>query len=607
MTEAIETNEGKTPQKSTASTRSLMRLLPFARPYLWHFIAVVALVIVYNTSNVLQPYLVKVAIDNDISTAHPNFHGVLIVSLLYVGIVLVGVLANYAQIMLLQYAGQSIIRNIRNHLFAHIESLTMRFFDNNTIGKLVTNISSDTETVSQFFTNFFLSLIRDGLSIVMIVFAMFRLNAVIAGESMVVLPIIFVISLLFRRRLRNAYQTTRWRLSNIVSFLAENLAGMRITQIFHQEVRQGRQFDRLNTLHYQANTREYGISVMFNRTFELLGNASVAAIAWVGGLAVLHHAILFGTLYAFISYIRNFFQPINSITQQWNTVQSSMVAADRLGSVLAVSADVQDNPAPVTKPDGDVQGNIRFENVSFGYDEQRLVLRNIDFEVEPGEFVGFVGATGAGKSSIMSLLIRFYDVTSGRILLDGTDIRDYRQEDLHRYMGLVQQDVYLFSGTVVDNIRLFRDEISVETVRRAAEMVGADQVIRRLPQGYHTFLHGKGANLSTGERQLISFARVVALNPKVLILDEATANLDSQTEAMVQQGLKAVSENRTTLVIAHRLSTIRHAHRIYVISKGRIVEQGNHQELLAYGGLYRNLHEKSGIEDTPYDVLHLKA
>ncbi|QQE81385.1 ABC transporter ATP-binding protein [Alicyclobacillus sp. SO9] len=583
--------------RAAVGFRSLTRLLPFARPYTWHFIAVLVLVAIFNISNVLQPYLVKVAIDSDISTKHPNLHGVILISLLYIGVVLAGVLANYGQIMLLQYAGQNVIRSIRMHLFEHIERQAMKFFDRNAIGSLVTNISSDTETVSQFFTNFFLSMIRDGMSIVMIIVAMFELNVPIAAESMVILPIIFLISLFFRRRLRKAYQTTRTRLSNIVSFLAENLAGMRITQIFHQEARQRKKYQALNRAHFDANIHEYGLSVMFNRTFELFGNISVAAIAWIGGLSVLHHAILFGTLYAFISYIRQFFQPINAITQQWNTLQSSMVAAERLGGVLSVQPEVVDPENPMVKTDDEIAGTVSFHNVSFGYSSDRLVLKDIDFTVNRGEFIGFVGATGAGKSSIMSLLIRFYDVTSGVILLDGTDIRQFRQADLHRYIGLVQQDVYLFTGTVVDNIRLFRSDITEEAVIHAAKTVGAHDIIQRLPQGYRTQLYAKGANLSMGERQLISFARVVALNPKVLILDEATANLDSQTEELVQKGLQAVSKDRTTLVIAHRLSTIRHADRILVLDKGRVVEQGTHHELLAKQGLYRDLHEKSGIED----------
>ncbi|KPV42594.1 ABC transporter ATP-binding protein [Alicyclobacillus ferrooxydans] len=591
-------------KRPSASFQSLLRLLPYAKPFRMHFILVMVLVVIFNGTNVLQPWLVKVAIDRDLSTANPQIHGLVVISALYVGSVVIGVVANYFQILVLQFSGQSIIRTIRLDLFRHIERQSMGFFDTNAIGRLVTNVSSDTETVSQFFTNFFLSMIRDGLSLVMIVVAMFELNVRIASYAMVLIPLLFLISLLFRKQLRQRYQRTRTRLSNIVAFLAENLAGIRIIQIFHQEKRQARHFNVLNTAHREANVAEYQLSVIFNRTFELLGNAAVAAIVWIGGIAVLHHTILFGTLYAFISYIRQFFQPINSITQQWNTLQSSMVAADRIGQVLMVEPTVVDPPQPAVVSDEELEGQVEFRNVSFGYKADRPVLRHIDFTVRPGQLIGVVGATGAGKSSVMSLLTRFYDPNEGQIVIDGMDIRRLSQVDLHRIVGLIQQDVYLFSGTIADNIRIFRQEISDDEVVEAARMVGAHEMISRLPQGYQTMLYGKGANLSMGERQLIAFARIVALNPRILILDEATANLDSQTEELVSQGLQAVSHNRTTLVIAHRLATIRSADLILVLDKGRIVERGTHESLLALGGLYADLHAKSGIEYKPEETVH---
>jgi ATP-binding cassette subfamily B multidrug efflux pump len=585
--------------RASANMRSLAKLLPFARPYLWQFLIVVGLVIVYNTTSVLQPYLVKIAIDSDISGPRPHPGGLMTIGVFYVSLVAVGLAANIAQMLLLQNAGQRVIRQIRIALFTHIERQGMQFFDENPIGRLVTNVSNDTETVSQFFTNFFLSIIRDGLSIVMIVATMFELDVHIAAYCMLLLPVIFLVSLIFRRRQRNAYQVTRTRLSNVIAFLAENLAGMRMTQIFHQETRQARHFEERNDGHRRANVREYGISMMFNRSLDLLGNLAVAAVVWLGGGAVLDHAILFGTLYAFISYVRNFFAPINSITQNWNTVQASMVSAERIGRVLGTQSRIVDPEEPVTLER--VRGQVEFRDVHFAYKPGEPVLKGISFTIEPGLFVGFAGATGAGKSSLMSLLTRFYDVTRGAVMLDGVDIRSFRQSDLHRYVGMVQQDLQLFTGTVADNIRLFRPEITDRAVEAAARAVGAHDAIMRLPKGYETHLYAKGANLSMGERQLISFARIIAFNPRVLILDEATASLDSQTEEWVQNGLRSVARERTTLVIAHRLSTIRGADRIYVLDKGRIAESGTHGELVAKRGLYAGMLEGKPRRTDPLD------
>ncbi len=578
--------------KSQNNIQSLLRLLPYAKPYWLQFVLVFLLVVIFNATSVLQPYLVKVAIDNDIAISHPDLKGLLMIGGVYIGIVIIGVFSNIFQMLLLQYTGQKIIRKIRIDLFSHIEHQGMDFFDKNAIGRLVTNISSDTETVSQFFTQFFLSMIRDGLSIIMIVIVMFELDVRIAWMCMIVIPIIFVISMLFRDWLRDAYQSTRTKLSNIVAFLAENLAGMRIIQIFHQEQQQADHFESLNTLHRKANINEYGISVLFNRVLELIGNLAVAAVVFIGGNAVLHHVILFGTLYAFISYIRQFFQPINAITQQWNTLQSSMVAADRIGKVLMVKSKIQNPPEAISIVN--VKGKIEFRQVDFGYHQDELILKNVSFVIEPGQFVGFVGATGAGKSTIMSLLTRQYDPVAGEILLDDVGIQQLSLADLHRYIGMVQQDLQLFTGTISDNIRLFRPDISDETIQHAAKAVGVHRIIDRLPNHYQTWLYAKGANISMGERQLLSFARMIALDPRVLILDEATASLDSQTEEMVQTGLHKLTATRTTMVIAHRLSTVRHADVIFVLDHGQIIEKGTHEELIQKNGLYTRLHENAG-------------
>ncbi len=584
------------------SRSALRQLLTYAIPHRRQFVLVVALVMVYIATQVMQPWLVKIVIDRDLIARHPHFRSILSVGLLYLGVTVAGLFANFTQNRRLQWTGQNIVRDIRNDLFNHIESLSMRFMDTHEVGRLITNVSSDTNQVSQFFTNFLLSLIQDGMTVIFIMAAMLLLDWRIALVSFVVIPIIVLISVLFRKKLRENYQYTRSRYSRLIGYTAENLSGMRITQIFHQGQKQFKRHTDLNQRYTEGNINEYRWSVRFNRTFQALGNLAVALMMWVGGSAVVHHTIQVGVLYAFVSYVQRFFQPINSLTQNWNTLQTSMVSAERIGGVLLARPEITDPPVPValsadTVGAPTVEGEVAFHHVSFGYAAEQMVLKDIDFVVPPRSFVGLVGQTGAGKSTLMGLLARFYDVQAGQITIDGTDIRDLRQADLHRVVAIVQQEVNLFFGTVADNIRMFRTDISDEQVRQAAEVAGIDQFIRQLPGGYHSWIRSQGTNLSLGQRQLLAFARALALNPKVLILDEATASLDSATEQMLQRGLTRVAAGRTTLVIAHRLSTIRDADIIYVMDQGRIAERGNHHELMKRGGIYATLVGQSVPDD----------
>ncbi|MDB5085436.1 MAG: transporter [Bacilli bacterium] len=571
------------------------KIVGYAKPHRFTFLFIFICTLFGISSDLLQPYLMKVAIDNDLTNARNDLHFLFLIAGIYLGLSVISLVFTYIQNNLLQYAGQNIVARIRKDLFHHISTMSMSFFDKNAIGSLVTNESSDTETISQFFTQVMLSMMRDGVMLIMIIVLMFKLDVKLAEYSLVLIPIIGGIAVGFRPVLRKTYQQSRTQLSRLIAFLAENLSGMSLIQAFHQEEEQVKRYSEQNQRYLKANMREVRSNVFFNRSFDLLGNLSVAFIAWVGGMAVFHHMINFGVLYAFISYIRQFFGPINTITQQWNTLQSTIVSMDRLWRIFSTQPEVQDAADEQLKVIelANVAGAIDYNHVRFGYTQGIDVIHDIDLHIKPGEMVGIVGATGAGKSSIMNLLTRFYDVKSGSICVDGIDVRKMPQDLLHRMIGLVQQEPFLYSGSIVDNVRLFNPDISREEVIQACIFVGVDQFINRLQNGYDTKLSERGSGLSAGERQLLSFARIVVFSPKILILDEATANLDSHTEQMVQDALKVVSTGRTTLVIAHRLSTIMHADRIIVMKLGNIVEQGTHQQLLDQRGYYQELYLNS--------------
>jgi len=590
-----EPKPGEAPEPALHRRRAIRALLAYARPHRRKFLFGFLCTFLAIAADLLQPVIVKTAIDDTIPLGASGIPALVGLGAAYALLAILGFAFAYLQSNLLQRAGQAIVAQLRKDLFRHITSQSMSFFDRHPIGSLVTNESSDTETISQFFTQVLLSLVRDGLMIVMIIGFMFWLDAELALYALILIPVIGAISLLFRRMLRRAYHRSRAQLSRLIAFTAENLSGMSLIQAFHQEEEQNRRFTESNRTYLRENLREVRATLLFNRTLELLGFAAAAAAVWLGGYAVLNQKFEFGVLYAFITYIRQFFQPINQLTQQWNTLQSTIVSMERLWRIFSVEPEVRD-PEPETasslSPEK-VRGRVDFNRVRFSYIVGREVLHGLDLHIRPGEFVGIAGVTGAGKSSLVSLLARFYDVDQGSVEIDGVDIRRLPQDTLHRIVGLVQQEPFLYSGTIVDNVRLFREEIGREQVIEACRFVGAHEMIMRLRDGYDTRLSERGSGLSAGERQLISFARIIVFQPKILILDEATANLDSHTERLVQQALDRVARGRTTLVIAHRLSTIRHADRIIVMRDGRIVEEGDHDSLLAAGGYYAELYRHS--------------
>jgi ATP-binding cassette subfamily B multidrug efflux pump len=578
---------------------SIKTIVFFAKPHRMTFLLIVACTFLAIAADLMQPYLVKIVIDDHLTKQTGSLHYLIGIAIFYFGLSAMSFLFTYLQNNLLQYVGQNIVAKIRKDLFAHITRLSMSFFDRFPIGSLVTHVSSDTEAISQFFTQVLLSLVRDGMTLLLIIALMFHLDARLASYCLLILPIIVVVAGLFRAYLKKTYQLARSRLSRLIAFVAENLSGMSLIQAFHQENEQFKRFTEHNESYWKANLREIRSNVFFNRSFEILGNLSLVLVVWLGGMAFYHHQMAFGVLYAFISYIRQFFQPINQITMQWNTFQSTTVSMDRICNILATEPEVEDAQLKELKeiPIEHIRGQIDFNQVYFAYSSGQTLISELNLQIKAGEMVGIVGSTGAGKSTLIGLLNRFYDVQAGSITMDGIDIRLIPQNTLHRIVGLIQQEPFLFSGTIIDNVRLFREDISREQVIEACKFVSAHAMIMRLHNEYDTLLSERGSGLSAGERQLISFARIVIFQPRILILDEATANLDSHTEQLVQRALQAVSNGRTTLIIAHRLSTIMQADRILVIENGEIVEQGTHEQLIALSGYYDQLYRNARYSD----------
>lgn len=577
---------------SAASTWNT--LSPYLRRFRSRFVLVSLLIIAVVCVDLIQPWLVKIAIDRYLAVPVPDEDAVLLIAGGYLGVVLLSFLLAYFQEILLQDAGQSIVREIRIDLFRHIQTLALRYFDQNSAGRIITNVVSDTEALNNLFTQFLSQTLRGLLSLVLIMGCMIRLDLKVALYCFLLIPLIAAIAVFFQQRMRAINAEVRSRLGSAIGFLAENLRGMAIIQIFHQEAKQQRRFDDQNRLLVQATIKENCYFLLFFNVTELLGDLGIAALLWFGGQSVLAGSISFGVLYAFVSYIRRFFQPINTLSQQMNTLQASLVATERIAATLREEPDIREADDAVSPA---ITGEVVFEQAFLAYRPDLTVLNGISLSIRPGERVGFVGATGAGKTSLMNLVTRFYDTTGGRVLIDGIDVRRWSLDSLRSGIGIVQQDVTLFSGSVTDNIRFFREDIPEERVRQACRLVGAEPFIFRLSAGYDTQLSERAATLSAGERQLLSFARVLVFDPRILILDEATASLDSRTEEILQQAIHRVAAGRTLLVIAHRLATIQEMDRIVVLEQGTIVETGRHDELLARQGQYWQLHQAGLLLD----------
>lgn len=526
---------------------------------------------------------------NDLKVLRQNdFKGILKAGILFLLLLFSGFFLNLADTWLLQKMGQQIVYKLREETFTHIHSLSLSFFNITPVGKLVTRVSNDTEAVNELFSTILVKLFKNVVKIIGYAVVMLSINVKMAGISFLLLPLVAILTFVFRHLSRKAYQITRNKITELNTFLSEHISGMKLIQIFAREKEKYSEFEGKSMELYRANFREIMTFAIFRPSIYMVSVIAMILVIRTGSLSVLNGNLSLGTLFVFITYISSFFEPIQELSEQLGTLQSSIASAEKIFSVLDVKPEIVSpaDPTPVN-----ILGEIEFRHVWFAYEEENYILKDVSFVIHPGEKAAFVGATGAGKSTILNLIGRYFDIQKGQILIDGIDIHEIDLDVLRGAIGQVQQDVFIFTGDIKSNISLNNEAISPDDVRRAAEIVNADPFIQKLPHGYDEPVTERGSTLSAGQRQLLSFARTLAYDPKILVLDEATANIDTETETLITQALARLMDGRTTIMVAHRLSTIQHADKIIVMHHGEIKESGTHQELLAKDGLYKKLYE----------------
>ncbi len=574
----------------------IRRLLRYVRPYRGATGLAIALLLLASSTDLVGPSLYRIAIDRYIvpgSAGGPvagDLRGVARIAAFYLLILGIGFGARWLQSYLMQLVGQRAMTDLRMHIFGHVQALPVAFFARWPVGRLLTRVTHDVDALNELITSGVVAIFGDIATLVGITAVMLWMDWRLALAVFSVLPLVYLITERFRVRARDAYRAVRTRLARINAYLNEQIMGMTVVQLFTRERQSLRKFEALNDDYLQASLAAQRNFSRFYPEIQVVGTIAIALLLWYGGGQVVRQVVTLGILVAALQYADRFFEPIRDISDKFNLFQAAMASSERIFRLIDEPITLQDPPDPVPLPR--VQGRIEFRDVWFAYEEDEgWVLRGLSFAIEPGQSVAVVGHTGAGKTSIINLLMRFHDPQRGEVLIDGVDVRRVRQQDLRRHLGLVLQDVFLFSGTIEDNIRLGTAAITDERIRQAARYVGADRFIDVLPDGYRTEVQERGARLSVGQKQLVALARALAFNPEILlVLDEATSSVDAETEGLIQEALAKVLRGRTSIIIAHRLSTIQHADRIIVLHKGRIAEQGTHRELLDRGGIYAKLY-----------------
>jgi len=568
-------------------SKLMRRLLTYIKPYKKYVIIAIILNIVVAALGPLRPYLTKIAIDKYI--AHSDYHGLLIISLIWLASLLLQAVIQYVLTYYTQYIGQKTIYDLRVQLFKHTQKLALKFFDKTPIGRTVTRVTNDIEALNQLFSSGIVMVFSDVFTIIWILAFMFFMDVKLSLVTLSVLPVLIYGTFLFRKKVREKYRDVRLHLARLNSYMQEHVSGMNVIQIFRKEKEEQKRFSQINNDYRVANIKAIFYYAIFYPGVELVSSIAIGLIIWYGGGEIVRSSLTIGVLFGFIQWNEQFFRPIRDLSEKYNIMQTAMASSERIFKLLDNKTFVKNPEKPVQLQN--IKGGIDFKNVWFAYNNDEYVLKNISFNINPGETIAIVGHTGAGKTSLINILSRFYDINKGSILLDGYDIRDIDKKDLRKYISTVLQDVFLFSGTIKSNISMSNDDIPLDKIKEAAKIVGAEKFIESLPHKYDEIVKERGSTLSVGQKQLISFARALAYDPKILILDEATSSVDTETEILIQKAIEKLLVGRTAIVIAHRLSTIQNADKIIVMHKGEVRESGNHQELLAKRGIYYKLYQ----------------